>query len=57
LEWNERAIRSFRAAGFADAARVFRDNEWFLRMEARREWWLLWDAEGRFAARTATPAN
>ena len=57
LEWNERAIRSFRAAGFDDAARVFRDNEWFLRMEARREWWLLWDAEGRFTLAAATPAT
>ncbi len=48
LEWNERAIRSFRATGFDDAARVFRDSQVLLRMEVRREWWLLWEAEGRF---------
>ncbi len=48
LEWNERALRSFRRAGFDDAARVFREPEWYIRMEARREWWLMWDGEGRF---------
>jgi RimJ/RimL family protein N-acetyltransferase len=50
LEWNERAQRCFRAVGFEDRARVLRDGEWFLQMDVRREWWLLWDAEGRFAA-------
>lgn len=50
LEWNETAQRCFRAAGFEDRARVYRDGAWFLRMDVRREWWLLWDAEGRFAA-------
>lgn len=48
LEWNERALRSFRRAGFTDTARVYRDPDWFIRMEVRREWWLMWDDEGRF---------
>jgi RimJ/RimL family protein N-acetyltransferase len=51
LEWNARARRCFENAGFAAIARVFRNDQWFIRMEARREWWLLWDQEGRFAAR------
>jgi RimJ/RimL family protein N-acetyltransferase len=50
LVWNERAQHCFRACGFEDIARVERDGEWFARMEARREWWLLWDSEGRFSA-------
>jgi RimJ/RimL family protein N-acetyltransferase len=49
LEWNERALRCFRACGFEETARVLREEGWLVRMEARREWWLLWDAEGRFA--------
>lgn len=63
LEWNERALRSFRRAGFSDAARVYRDPEWYIRMEARREWWLMWDGEGRFDGvanprpRSDTPAE
>ncbi len=48
LEWNERAIRCFNRSGFEPNARVFRKQNWFLRMEARREWWLMWDLEGRF---------
>jgi len=49
LDWNERAIRSFRKAGFEECARVIRANgDVLMRMEVRREWWLLWDAEGRF---------
>jgi RimJ/RimL family protein N-acetyltransferase len=56
LEWNERAIRSFQRAGFEETARVLRDGEWLRRMEARREWWLLWDAEGRFARRERNSA-
>ena len=48
LEWNERAVRSFRAAGFGETARVLRDGQALLRMEVRREWWLLWEMEGRF---------
>jgi RimJ/RimL family protein N-acetyltransferase len=51
LEWNHRARRCFRAAGFEETARVFRNRQWFVRMEARREWWLLWDMEGRFTTR------
>ena len=48
LEWNERAIRCFQRAGFEPNARVYRRQDWFLRMEARREWWTMWDLEGRF---------
>ncbi|MBK7328593.1 MAG: GNAT family N-acetyltransferase [Dehalococcoidia bacterium] len=48
LEWNERAIRAFRAVGFHESARVIRDGQVLLRMEVRREWWLLWETEGRF---------
>ena len=48
LEWNTRARSSFRRAGFDETARVSREGRWFVRMEARREWWLLHDAEGRF---------
>ena len=50
LLWNERAIRSFRKAGFSDAGTIERNGETYLRMEVRREWWLLWKTEGRFAA-------
>ena len=49
LEWNERARRSFERAGFQQTKVVLRRNERYLYMEARREWWLLWDSEGRFA--------
>ncbi|MEP6871027.1 MAG: GNAT family N-acetyltransferase [Anaerolineaceae bacterium] len=52
LAWNERAIACFRRSGFNEVSRLMRDGEPFVRMEARREWWLLWDAEGRFAAYT-----
>ncbi|MGI8927269.1 MAG: GNAT family N-acetyltransferase [Tepidiformaceae bacterium] len=58
LESNERARQCFQRAGFADTARVFRNGQWFVRMEARREWWLLWDMEGRFlfpAERSSAP--
>lgn len=48
LEWNERAIRSFTAAGFETTSRIARQGEVFLRMEARREWWLLRESEGGF---------
>jgi hypothetical protein len=48
LEWNERAARCFSRSGFDPVARVLRDGQAFTRMESRREWWLLWDAEGRF---------
>ena len=49
-EWNERAHRSFAAAGFSEVDRVLRGGERLIRMEARREWWLLWESEGRFDA-------
>lgn len=48
LDWNERALRCFSGAGFELVARVLRDDQVFMRMEVRREWWLLWDMEGRF---------
>lgn len=54
LEWNERAIRCFQRSGFEPNARVFRKQNWFLRMEARREWWLMWDLEGRFDEKPVT---
>lgn len=59
LEWNERAQRSFRRAGFAATARTLRGDEMFIRMEARREWWLMQDAEGRFSLPAApqSPAS
>lgn len=50
LEWNERARAAFARAGFEETARVVRDPHVFIRMEARREWWLLHDMEGRFDA-------
>lgn len=54
LEWNERAERCFARSGFDPVARVLREGQAFTRMEARREWWLLWDAEGRFQFEPAT---
>lgn len=48
LAWNARAQAAFRRAGFGDLATIDRNGQLFLRMEARREWWLLWDMEGRF---------
>ncbi len=48
LDWNERARRCFASAGFNEVALVQRGAETFVRMEARREWWLLWEMEGRF---------
>ena len=44
LETNMRARRCFEACGFRPAARVQR-RETMLRYEARREWWLMEDAE------------
>ncbi len=56
FEWNERAARSFRAAGFEDAGLVEGNGGRLLRMEARREWWLFHESLGRFASReTGTP--
>ncbi len=57
LEWNQRAERCFRRAGFDQTARVFRQDQWFIRMEVRREWWLMWDMEGRFAVATTAPPH
>jgi RimJ/RimL family protein N-acetyltransferase len=48
LTWNERAIRCFAALGFTETGRVHRGEDVLVRMEVAREWWLLWDAEGRF---------
>lgn len=48
LEWNERAIRCFTGAGFEAAGRAERQGHSLVRMEARREWWLFHDGEGRF---------
>ncbi|MFQ5381477.1 MAG: GNAT family N-acetyltransferase [Dehalococcoidia bacterium] len=53
--WNERAHRCFLKAGFRDAGEVLRGEERLLKMEARREWWLLWDGEGRFDSALPTP--
>lgn len=50
LDWNGRALRSFERAGFRRTGVVQRRGDRFVRMEAKREWWLLWDGEGRFAA-------
>ena len=54
LQWNERAIHCFEKAGFNRTARVLRQGRWFLRMEVRREWWLMWEQEGRFASYKAS---
>ncbi|MCC7366357.1 MAG: GNAT family N-acetyltransferase [Dehalococcoidia bacterium] len=48
LEWNVRAQRCFEKAGFGSRALVVRGDTRLVRMEARREWWLLWEMEGRF---------
>lgn len=47
LEWNERAQRSFERAGFQATARVQRAAHMFVRMEVRREWWLMDFEAGR----------
>ncbi len=57
LEWNVRARRCFEKAGFSPTARVLRQRQWLVRMEARREWWLMWDQEGRFDAHLAPPTD
>lgn len=58
LEWNERAVRCFQRAGFGNAVMVERDCRRLVRMEARREWWLLRDMEGRFDfARAPSPPS
>jgi RimJ/RimL family protein N-acetyltransferase len=48
LDWNERARRCFESAGFNEVAQVLRGPEAFVQMESRREWWMLWEMEGRF---------
>ena len=50
LDWNDRARRCFARAGFDDVGLVQRGELTFTRMETRREWWLMWEAEGRFEA-------
>jgi len=55
LTWNVRAQAAFRRAGFGEVATVERNGQLYLRMEARREWWLLWDMEGRFERVLAGP--
>lgn len=55
LKWNERAVRSFQAAGFQLTGTLSRNGDEFVRMEARREWWLLADSEGRFDFRPSAP--
>jgi RimJ/RimL family protein N-acetyltransferase len=49
LEENAPARRAFAAAGFNPTVTILRGNDRYIRMETRREWWLLWDMEGRFA--------
>lgn len=56
LEANIPARRAFAAAGFSPTVAVVRRGEHYIRMEARREWWLLWDMEGRFAFADAPAA-
>lgn len=56
LESNGRARRCFARAGFQDVALVLRDGQPFVRMETRREWWLMWDLEGRFDYERLAPA-
>ncbi|MFN0094856.1 MAG: GNAT family N-acetyltransferase [Dehalococcoidia bacterium] len=48
LEWNARAITAFARAGFSESGRLSEGDQRFVIMQARREWWLLWDSEGRF---------
>ncbi len=57
LDWNERAIRCFAAIGFAETARVQRGPNLMVRMDVSREWWLLWDLEGRFDRYLREPAG
>ena len=57
LAWNERAQRSFTAAGFTPSAQIRRNGELFVRMEARREWWLLQDSERAFEISQQAPVR
>lgn len=56
LDWNDRAIRTFESAGFSPVAQVRRGSNSLIRMEARREWWLLAFEEGRIPS-TSVPAG
>ncbi len=56
LEANLPARRAFAAAGFSPTVATIRGADRYLRMEVRREWWLLWDMEGRFAFADPPPA-
>jgi ribosomal-protein-alanine N-acetyltransferase len=38
LDWNRRAYRAFRKAGFADYGTAWRDGHTFIVMEVRRQW-------------------
>ncbi len=55
LDWNLRAIGCFRKAGFAEVGRIVRGEHTFRLMEVRREWWLLWDGQGRFEFERGDP--
>lgn len=61
LTWNERAIRCFAALGFGETGHVEQAGETMVRMDVAREWWLMWDGEGRFdrylAERTKADSN
>ena len=48
LDWNVRAQKSFKAAGFRDSGRVRRGHQRFHRMEVRREW--LWERQYQWRA-------
>lgn len=47
LEWNARAHRSFARAGFTPTSRVVRGGREYIRMEVKREWWLMDFEKGR----------
>lgn len=57
LTWNERAIRCFAALGFEETGHVERGGERMLQMAVAREWWLMWDGEGRFERYLPAPAQ
>lgn len=48
LDWNERAQRTFAAIGYDVTGQVERGPATLVRMEARREYWLLADMEGSY---------
>jgi RimJ/RimL family protein N-acetyltransferase len=56
LEWNERALRCFKRAGFEAVGRTRRNRDTFVRFEVRREYWLLRDMRGEFAFADLSPA-